>query len=193
MWPWEHVLVAYVCYSAYAHLWYRHSPRDAAVLVLPLAAVLPDLIDKPLAWQLSVLPAGRSLAHSLLFAVPVVLFVLALARWWGNTEVGVAFGIGYLSHLPADAVYPAIMPGEKVDLGYLIWPIASGPTSGTDDLLAHVVELAADFATFATGPGGWRFLVLEGVLGGMALALWIADGWPGLRLLWRAVRPRAKA
>lgn len=185
-------MLAYVLYSTYVRLWERRRPSGRTAIVVAVAALLPDLIDKPLAWQLELLLTGRSFGHSLLFAVPLVVIVLLAARRFDVGDVGRAFAIGYLSHLPADAVYPLVIPGAVVDLGYLIWPFASAGSTETSDLLGQVLRLLGDFSLFVSGPDGWRFLLLEAGLVALALGLWIADGRPGLglleRRLWRRDR-----
>ena len=65
-----------------------------------------DLIDKPLAWSLQVLPSGRSLAHSLLVATVVLVVVHARWRRSGDSTVGVTVAVGYLTHLAAIEVTP---------------------------------------------------------------------------------------
>ena len=193
MWPWEHVLLGYVAYSAYSRVWLLRAPSDRAALVVPIAAVLPDVIDKPLAWQFSVLPAGRSLAHSLLVALPLVAVVALVARRLGDTDAGLAFGVAYLSHLPADSFYAAVTPGLKVDLGYLDWPIGTVDPTPTRSFLARLHELVADFSVFVAGPEGWRFFAVEVALLLLTLGLWVADGAPGLTPIRRVVRSRLPA
>ena len=78
MFPWEHAAVAYLLYAGYARWHDGTAPGGWAVLVVLVASQLPDLIDKPLAWQFGLLPSGRSLAHSVFVAVPVVVVVVAL-------------------------------------------------------------------------------------------------------------------
>jgi hypothetical protein len=73
MWPWEHVVVGYLAYSAVSHAVAGRAPSGRAAIAVAFAALLPDLVDKPLAWGLGVLPSGRSFAHSLVVAVPTVL------------------------------------------------------------------------------------------------------------------------
>ena len=187
MWPWEHVVVAYVLYSLYSRVWRLRPPGDRAALVVPPAALLPDLIDKPLAWQLSVLPAGRSLAHSLLFALPAVAVVALVARHVGEEEAGLAFGVAYLSHLPADSFYAAVTAGDRVDLGYAVWPIGTVDPTPTAGLVDRFLEVVVDFAATVTGPGGWRVLALQAALLSVALGLWVLDGRPGLAPIRRAL------
>ena len=76
MWPWEHAAVAYLCWAALD----RRAARSegAAVVAVLVGSQFPDLIDKPLSWVFQVLPTGQSLAHSLLFALPLIGLVVAL-------------------------------------------------------------------------------------------------------------------
>ena len=61
MWPWEHLAFGYLLWSLWLRARGRSLPGDWEALVLVFATQLPDLVDKPLAWQLGVLPGGRSL------------------------------------------------------------------------------------------------------------------------------------
>jgi len=180
MWPWEHVLLAYVLYSAYSRAWLRRPPSDRAALVVPVAALLPDLVDKPLAWQLSVLPGGRSLAHSLLFALPVVVAALLLARRLAATDAGGAFAVGYLSHLPADSFYAAITTGNRVDLSYTLWPLLPVEPTPTRSFFDRLVDLVVQFSALVAGPEGWRIVAVQVLLASLALGVWVLDGTPGL-------------
>ncbi|MFB6183525.1 MAG: metal-dependent hydrolase [Haloarculaceae archaeon] len=130
----------------------------------------PDLVDKPLAWYLGVLPYGRSLAHSALVGVAVVLAVGVACRRLHRPELGPAFAVGYLSHLLADAVYPALA-GDVGSLRFLVWPLV--PLLHTD---AEVRGVLAQFATIQP-----TLHLLAGIgLSVAACVLWIADGTPGL-------------
>jgi membrane-bound metal-dependent hydrolase YbcI (DUF457 family) len=80
------------------------------------------LIDKPLAWTFDILPSGRSLGHSLLFAIVLgggVWIVMQRYNW--NTEA-IAFFMGHLSHVVVD-VLPAIRDGMWERLQSILWPI----------------------------------------------------------------------
>lgn len=189
MLPWGHAAVGYLLFTAYVRYrdgggnpsrasglaGSRHTgglagrPDGAAVLVLLAGTQFADLVDKPLGWYLGVLPGGRSLAHSLLVAGVVVAVVHWLAVRLGRPALGVAFAVGHLSHLAADALYP-IVEGEWVDVYYLLWPIVQDPDPVTD---ATVLETIASSALSPTG-------VFEAVLFLLAAGLWVADGTPGL-------------
>lgn len=186
-------MLGYVLYSAYSRAWLLRAPSDRAALVVPVAAVLPDVIDKPLAWQFAVLPAGRSLAHSLLFALPLVAVVALVARHLGATDAGLAFAVAYLSHLPADSFYAAITTGVTVDLGYMVWPIGTVDPVHTSGFLARLHEIAVEFSAFVAGPEGWRFVAVQAVLVSLTLGLWVVDGAPGLTPIRRAVGIRSPA
>jgi hypothetical protein len=49
-----------------------------AAALVAVAALLPDLVDKPLSWWLDVLPAGTSLAHSLTGFLPAAAVASAV-------------------------------------------------------------------------------------------------------------------
>ena len=64
MWPWGHVALGYLFYSLYVHWRHDRPPSAPAAIAVGVGTLLPDVIDKPLAWWAAVLPNGRSLAHS---------------------------------------------------------------------------------------------------------------------------------
>ena len=159
---------------------WRGPPAGLGVLTLVFATQFPDLVDKPLAWVFHVLPSGLSLAHSLLFAVPLSVFVLLVA-WWRNVpSAGAAFAIGYFSHLLGDAVYPYLL-GRELFPWFLIWPLYSREAT-VDSALLQVIELSAAFLDFLGTPRGKLYLVFELVLLTSMLLLWLFDGHPGVPL-----------
>jgi hypothetical protein len=179
MWPWEHLAVGYLAYSVLLRLLTGRTPGDRDAVVLVVATQLPDLIDKPLAWWLAVLPSGLSLAHSLVFGVPVCLFVVALARRLGDLRVGLAYCVGYGSHLVGDAVYP-LLTGGHLRLAFLAWPFVDRPPATAPGLLAQVLYFLGEFRAFLGTPRGRLYALFEiGVLA-VALAVWVTDGYPGL-------------
>ena len=179
MWPWEHLAIGYLTYSLLVRLGSGTGPSAGAALAVAAGTQFPDLVDKPLGWGTSILPSGQSLAHSLLFALPVIVLVVVLARRFDRNAIGTAFGIGYLSHLPGDVFYPVLLGGEP-RISPLLWPIL--PSGGSDPgaILAHVTDLFASFTTLLNTPAGTYYLLAEVTLLFAALLLWIADGTPGL-------------
>lgn len=183
MWPWEHLAFAYLWYSAWSRLAWRESPTPRAAVAVAAGALAPDLIDKPLAWWLGVLPAGRSLAHSLVVVGPALAVLLLLAWRVGERRVGVAFALATLSHLAGDVLYPLATKGE-LSVGFLAWPLVPAPAgSGASvSLLARVAGLGADFVAILWTPRGALWFGVDVALVGSAVLLWLADGAPGLWL-----------
>lgn len=180
MWPWEHLAIGYLVYSFLVRYVAGHTPQALAVVALVIGTQFPDLVDKPLGWGTSILPSGLSFAHSLLVAVPLTMLLLAASSAFDRTELGVAFAIGYLLHLPADAVYPLLI-GGNLSLGFLFWPLIPATGGGTVSIVLVVREFAVKFLMFLATPRGQLYLLLELGLVGGAVLRWYADGVPGLR------------
>jgi len=178
MWPWTHLAVGYLLVSL---LWRLRARRlDGSVAVAAaLGTQFPDLVDKPLAWALGVLPAGRSLTHSVLVATVVSAAVLSVARRRAHPDPGLAFVVGYASHLAGDAI-PKLPAGEFDSLTFLLWPLLPLPTyDGSEPVVAALGEvLVAPAAYLLASPGRLAFLVV-------VLALWSADGFPGVARIGR--------
>lgn len=171
MWPWGHLALAYLVYSLYSHVGRGHRPTAATALVVAVGSQFPDLVDKPLAWTLSVLPSGRSLAHSLLVLVPLVALLYSVTRVRGENEepLVVAFGVGAIAHTFADALY-SLVALEFRQAGFMLWPaVAPLEYEVEQSFLAH-------FALVDLSPE----LYFEFLLVAVALVVWRADGYPGL-------------
>lgn len=180
MWPWEHLAFGYLVYSlSHRMLRIRH-PTHVGASSLAVGTQLPDLVDKPLAWELQVLPGGRSLAHSLLFALPIVLFLYHLTGRWGRSEVGIGLAVGHLSHLVGDAIYPLVLGGVP-DAGFLLWPVLSGTAiAASGGAVGHTWALLVRLVAVLQSPTGPVYFLLEAALLGGALVLWHGDGYPGV-------------
>ncbi|WP_436903317.1 metal-dependent hydrolase [Halovenus halobia] len=179
MWPIGHASAAYLLYALSTRSRQDESPGHAATVVVGFAALVPDLIDKPLAWYLGVLPGGRTLAHSLFFLVPLSALVYLVARRNGVEEYGVAFSIGVISHTLLDAL-PILWDPETPWEG-LVWPLLS-PGGVSGEGAPTVLGLLRDSL-------GEPYFLTEFVLLAVALAVWRADGYPGLAPLLRRVNP----
>lgn len=188
MWPWEHLAVGYLLYSLYTHARGQGPPLTLPVVVLVLATQLPDLIDKPLAWGFGVLPTGRSLAHSLLFATPAIVLVGVSGLLARVPRTAPAFALGYLSHLAGDVAYPLITEGE-LRLGFLLWPIVPAADNGALGGFGHLREVVMEFTEFLLTPRGTMYLLFDGSLFLLALLVWTVDGMPGVRPVLDAVTP----
>ncbi|WP_254767743.1 metal-dependent hydrolase [Salinilacihabitans rarus] len=181
MWPWEHAVVGYLAYSLTCRLRYGDAPGGAETLVVVVASVLPDVIDKPLAWEFGVVESGYAVGHSVFAALPLAVAAGLLSRRAGRPRLGVAFGLGYLLHLPGDLVLPAVT-GRGVPLVRLLWPVATVEAGGPP----------AGFAEgFLTMVGGFGARLVAGDLAatesaglglvGLTFLLWLYDGAPLLR------------
>jgi hypothetical protein len=186
MWPWEHVAVGYLAYSAFSRLVWREPPSTRAALVVTFAAVAPDLVDKPLAWGLDVLPAGKSLAHSLVAFLSLSGLAALLGARSDSWRSAAGFVVGYASHLAGDVIYPLVVSGD-VRVGFLFWPFVP-VRGGADSVLPHLRELLESFLAFLATPRGAVYLVAEVALLAGALAVWLADGTPVLSALRRRLQ-----
>lgn len=168
MWPWGHLAVGYLCYSFLSRGWFDRPPGSGATLAVLVGTQFPDLVDKPLAWSFHLLPSGRSLAHSLLTASVVCLLVGAYLRRHDRPLLGLAFAVGYVSHLFADAIL-SLLEGQYRYVSYLGWPLLELPP--VDPGIGFVERFASMEFT--------AFMLAQFVLVGLALALWSRDGRPG--------------
>jgi len=175
MFPWTHAAFGYLLLVGLAVLLRRRVSR-AELAAVVVATQLPDLVDKPLAWYFNVLPSGRSLAHSLLVAVPLSVAVLAVAWYRSHAEVGVAFGLGYLSHLFGD-IDGALSPPDPEKLTFLLWPVLPPYPSdfGSVTEALRNADVTQDTVTL---------LVVASAVGAVFLAHFIRAPW------WRRPRPR---
>ena len=90
MLPTGHIAVSY--------LLHRYAGVDLRIVVL--AALFPDILDKPLKLVFHLVEGGRSWGHGL----PLLLLLsLGIWMWWGK-RAGYSWCMGHLFHLLAD--YP---------------------------------------------------------------------------------------
>ncbi|MDL0138004.1 metal-dependent hydrolase [Halobacterium salinarum] len=150
MWPWGHLAIGYLCYIAWTYV-RDIDQRPLAVVAVVFGSQFPDLIDKPLAWTVPVLPSGRSLAHSLLTAGGILAACYYVSQRFNRTDVCAAFGIGYLTHIFGDLgprVIGGLLTGDFTQLQwatYLLWPLLPAPPYPNDDsFLAHFTAFTID-------------------------------------------------
>lgn len=180
MWPWEHAALGYVVLSVVSRVLWRRPPGDAMTLAVLLGTQFPDLLDKPLGWVFEVFPSGISVGHSVFVASGVCLAVTTLGVRSDRPRVALAFSLGYLSHLPADIVYPALT-GGRMHVSILLWPFVVSDARGGTPALSFARSLFDNFlALLFADPGVSGFLVLEVLFLGGAVAVWLFDGRPGL-------------
>jgi membrane-bound metal-dependent hydrolase YbcI (DUF457 family) len=130
--PLGHATLGYLLYVPFALLTDRRLPYGLTLGVLLVGTQFPDLVDKPLAF-VGVLPTGRTLAHSLLFAVVLLVVLRSVTRRYGRPNLTIPFAFGYLSHLLGDVVVP-LMAGRIGELTFLLWPVLPSPEYGADNV-----------------------------------------------------------
>ncbi|MFC6717158.1 metal-dependent hydrolase [Natrialbaceae archaeon GCM10025810] len=179
MWPWGHLAVAYLLYSVYAARRYDRAPRALPAIAVAIGSQFPDLIDKPLAWTFDVLPGGRTLSHSLLFAAALVLVVFVAVRRFDRVDPTVAFAfvIGHVVHLLAD-IPPSTLRGDFTGTTYFFWPVV--PYHPVDEP-GGIIDA---FLTYEMG----TYEVAQLGLFAVAIAVWYRDGAPGLEYASRTLR-----
>jgi len=154
--PWGHFAVVFFPYLAYRLIQRKKFPSRHAMLFLLFSSQLPDLIDKPLAWGIQLLPSGRSLAHSLFFAIPLILLVTAFFFRRGRPALGTLFTFGYLSHVFGD-IYNLLLtiPPSQWRATYvasLYWPLVSIPEPDVMPLIYYFTRVS--FSRYVHGSFG---------------------------------------
>lgn len=180
MWPWEHVLFAYLVYSLYVHLREGEAPAGPPTVALVVGSLLPDAIDKPLAWEFGVMSSGYTIGHSVFVAIPLVTLVWALARYRNRDSLGTAFGLGYFLHLIGDVIPISIRRGELY-YDHLLWPVVRSPgpeLHGTlrDGIGYHFQRYAADLMSLDPS----LMVAIQLAIGAGGFLLWAVDGFPGV-------------
>lgn len=176
MWPPGHLAVGYLVYRGILAVDDGRRPAPLPVVVLGFATLLPDLVDKPLAWYLGLLATGRSLGHSALVLSGVGVVSYVVLRRDGREEIAVGFTVGALSHVLVDAV-PSLWDPTNT-YRFLLWPVQTVPPSG-----GGTPTLTSVFFDAVTEP----YFLGQFLLFGLAVALWRSDGYPGMP---RALRTR---
>ena len=169
MWPWGHLAVAYLLYSALTRWKDSSVSGGLAVFALAVGSQFPDLIDKPLGWSLGVLPGGRTLAHSVFLAAVLIPFIYMLATEYSQSEPATAFIVGYVVHLLTD-IPPSVASGGFEDLTFLFWPVLEQPE------YEEVDSILDGFLRYSMGGYEWAQLALLA----LAIVVWYRDGRPGI-------------
>ena len=173
MWPWTHLAFGYLVVSL---LWRLrgHRLNGAVAAAAALGTQFPDLVDKPLAWVLGILPAGRSLGHSVFIATAVSAVVLYVAGRRDRFDPALAFVVGYGSHIAGDVI-PELPTGDFDSLTFVVWPLLPSPEyDGAGPVMANLAEIAAAPMAYLLASPDRLVLFL------LVVALWGADGFPGV-------------
>lgn len=174
MWPWAHLAVGYLLYSGAIRALEDRPPAGAPAIAVAVGTQLPDLVDKPFGWTLSILPNGRSMGHSLLFAAVAIGLAYFVARRYDREDVAAAFGVGHLSHVFADYLL-TVRPDDPGVYQTLFWPFLRVPP----DTFELEKSFLAHFEAFSFTPR----IITGFVLFGLAVGVWNRDGRPGLETL----------
>ncbi|WP_227379070.1 metal-dependent hydrolase [Haladaptatus halobius] len=184
MWPWGHLAVGYLCYVAAIKLRSEGEQTLFTLVAVAVGTQFPDLIDKPLAWSTTILPSGRSFAHSLITATLIIGIVYWIGQRLDSEEGALAFGIGYLSHSIFDLgprVVFGFLTGDLSQLKwttYLLWPLLPSPPYPHDSSFhEHFIALTLD-----------PYMITQLVLLGVAVAVWIITGMPGVTEIQQRVK-----
>lgn len=121
--PVEHFIVAFLPVSLVIVGVTRRPPSPPVVGAVFLGSQFPDLIDKPLALSVGVIPTGRVFMHSLPIAIPFLLAVGVYGWRTDRLDLAVVFGVAHLTHLLADTYHTLIGSRTSVSPD-LLWPLA---------------------------------------------------------------------
>lgn len=145
--PLSHVLAALVPVAVYVASRDGRLPSRRVIGAATLGGMFPDLVDKPLAHSVFLLPNGRVGVHSLPIALPLVAVVLAYGWRTGRVRAAAAFGVGVVLH-PAGDWHAYLLYGSLPP--HLVWPLASVPVKHVPGWSAYVPAWTA-FATAVLG------------------------------------------
>ena len=119
--PLEHFIVAVLPVALFVLGRDRRMPQPRLLAVVFLGSQFPDLVDKPLAHEVMVLPSGRVFLHSLPFAIPITLVVLGYGWRTGRLRYAGAFVFAYATHVVADT-YTTLLDADPAISPDLLWP-----------------------------------------------------------------------
>ncbi len=178
--PWGHAAFGYLLNSLGIRSTRRRSPTGIETYTVIFAAILPDLVDKPLSWVFHIFPEGDSVAHSIFVAVPVGLLVLWLATRRDRASLGAAFALGYWSHLLGDVIMATVELGSfHLGIERLLWPIVQFPPYAHHyPVLSRIGLYLSIYAhkMIGTSPGRIALFCAPFLC---VFVLWLADGAPG--------------
>ena len=149
-------------------------------------ALLPDLLDKPLALLVPALGSGRTIGHCLLFILIISFFALLLYKY-RHTLLGVAFVAGVFLHQIFDSMwetmqtwlFPVFGPFPimtvKSYTGYYLWLELLSPSEWLF-FLASLVILAG--MLLVKPLRSCYYLIMAAILGFMGIFL-LASAWSG--------------
>jgi hypothetical protein len=189
MWPWDHLAFGYLLYLILGAPNPRSQRDDLTFLVLAIGTQLPDLIDKPLAWSLGLLPSGLSLGHSAVFLAILIPIAVSVSNRYGRPELAGALVTGVASHLIGDVLF-ALLIGSPRPYQFLFWPAIPTAQETSVGFGLAIGEEWSNYIRFLSTSRGALYLFLNLTFNAMALVVWILDGTPGMKAVrrWAAAR-----
>lgn len=166
--PTDHALVAVLPVVAVGLLRSRRLPASGVILVALFAGLLPDLVDKPLAWTFGVVPSGRMVLHSVVVAVPIVAAVVLVSYRRERLVHGMAFAWGYLTHLVGDFHPVLVLGAEYYYYPNLFWPLMAANPDRNPGFENHALVVDIEMVV--------KVAVIALLLGYVAFDQWKARG-----------------
>ncbi|RRJ31847.1 metal-dependent hydrolase [Halocatena pleomorpha] len=183
MWPWSHAAVGYLCYSLGTRFVGRRPTAGPTAAVL-FGGLLPDLVDKPLSWVFELVPQGYAVVHSVLVAIPLGIGAFVVARQRDRRLLGIAFIVGYWSHLLGDVVFGWLRSSPHV-FGRVLWPVVTLPPYDRP-VIVRLSEYVSVFTGFQTTDDA-MLVILGAAVVYVTIGVWFVDGRPGLAPIRRAL------
>lgn len=122
--PIEHFIVAVIPVGAVSILLTRRLPPASLIGAVFVGSQLPDLVDKPLALEVGLIPSGRVFMHSLPIAIPFLLAVVVYGWRSDRKAMGVAFAFAHLMHTLGDT-YQTLLGPDPAPSPDLLWPLTT--------------------------------------------------------------------
>lgn len=144
MQPTEHALVGAAGIVAYWLARHRRLPAGTLLFAALAGSLLPDLVDKPLAWSFGFVPSGRMVAHSLVIAVPLLLVVGLIGARSRRLGHAVWFTWGYLSHLAGDFRKVAESGADYYYFPNLFWPLLEASPDNDPNYVTNLPTVGTD-------------------------------------------------
>lgn len=189
MWPWDHLAFGYLLYLV-LRVWKPWpQPDDLTFIVLAIGTQLPDVIDKPLAWSVGLLPSGLSLGHSMVFLGILTSLAVSVSNRYGRPELAGALITGVASHLIGDVLF-ALLVGSPKPYQFLFWPVIPTVTEPSVGLAPTIGELWLNYIKFLSTSRGAVYLIINLTFIVMVLTIWISNGTPGIIAVRRWISDR---
>lgn len=179
MWPWDHLAFGYPLFQVLRALKPRPQLDDHTFFVLAIGTQLPDVIDKPLALSVGLLPSGLSLGHSFVFLAILTPLAVSISNRFGRPELAGALITGVASHLIGDVLF-ALLIGSPRPYQFIFWPVIPTVTETSVGLGPTIGERWSKYIKYLSTSRGTVYLFMNLTFNAMVLAVWIVNGTPGM-------------